>query len=154
MEPLFGGTYDWSNLDLSSSNLDLTSMNIQLDATSPLSIDTRPLHVYSRNPSISVEGPQSVENPNLSPGAQGNQMLYSPYHNEVVDEGYEDFATNAGKPAADFALFDSRPSSSLGGSLFSDLPSLPAFHPTTWSGRGTDLAQQLGMNEMMQLDEE
>ncbi|KAL9131129.1 MAG: hypothetical protein Q9175_006851 [Cornicularia normoerica] len=153
MEPLFGGTYDWSNLDLSSSNLDLTSMNIQLDTTSPFSIESRPLHVYSRNPSISVEEPQSANNPNLSPGAQGNQMLYSPYHNDVVDEGYEDFATNAGKPAADFALFGSRPSS-LGGSLFSDLPSLPAFQPTTWSGRGTDLAQQLGMNEMMQLDEE
>lgn len=154
MEPLFGGTYDWSNLDLNSSNLDLTSMNIQLDTTSPLSIETRPLQAYSRNPSISVEEPQSIKNPNLSPGAQGNQMLYSPYHNEVVDDGYGDFATNAGKPAADFALFDSRPSSSLGGSLFSDLPSLPAFQPTTWSGRGTDLAQQLGMNEMMQLDEE
>ena len=153
MEPLFGGTYDWSNLDWSSSNLDLTSMNIQLDTTSPLSIETGPLHVYSRNPSISVEDPQGVKNPNLSPGAQGNQMLYSPYHNESVDEGYGEFATNAGKPATDFALFDSRPSSSLGGSLFSDLPSLPAFQSTTWSGRGTDLAQQLGMNEMMQLDE-
>lgn len=154
MEPLFGGTYDWSNLDLNSSNLDLTTMNIQLDTTSPLSLETAPLRVYSRNPSISVEEPQSAKNPNLSPGAQGNQMLYSPYHNGVVDEGYGDFATNAGKPATDFALFDSRPSSSLGGSLFSDLPNLPAFQPTTWSGRGTDLAQQLGMNEMMQLDEE
>lgn len=153
MEPLFGGTYDWSNLDLSSSDLDLTSMNIQLDTTSPLSIDTHPLQRYSRNPSISVEEPQSAKNPNLSPGAQGNQMLYSPYHNESVDEGFGDFATNAGKPASDFALFDSRPSSSLGGSLFSDLPNLPAFQPTTWSGRGTDLAQQLGMNEMMHLDE-
>ncbi len=153
MEPLFGGTYDWSNLDLSSSNLDLTSMNIQLDTTSPLSTDVQPLHFYSRNPSISVGEHQSAKNPNLSPGAQGNQMLYSPYHNEVIDEGYGDFATNAGKPAADFALFDSRPSSSLGGSLFSDLPSLPPFEPTTWSGRGTDLAQQLGMNEMMQLDD-
>lgn len=154
MEPLFGDTYDWSNLDLSSSKLDLTCMNIQLDTSSPLSIETRPLHAHSRNPSISVEEPQSAKNPNLSPGAQGNQMLYSPYHNEVVDEGYGDFATNAGKPAADFALFDTRPSSSLGGSLFSDLPSLPAFQPTTWSVQGTDLAQQLGMNEMMQLDEE
>lgn len=146
MEPLFGGTYDWSNLDLSSSNLDLTTMNIQLE--------TAPFRAYSRNPSISVEEPQSATNPNLSPGSQGNQMLYSPYHNGVVDEGYGDFATDARKPAADFALFDSRPSSSLGGSLFSDLPNLPAFQPTTWSGRGTDLAQQLGMNEMMQLDEE
>ena len=154
MEPLFGGTFDWNNLSVNSSNLDLTSMNIQLDTTSPLSMETRPLNAYGRNPSISVEEPLGATNLKLSPGAQGNQMLYSPYHNEVVDEGYEDFATNAGKPAADFALFDSRPSSSLGGSLFSDLPSLPAFQSTTWSGRGTDLAQQLGMNDMMQLDEE
>ena len=154
MEPLFGGTYDWSNMDLNSSNLDLTSMNIQLNTTSPLPMETRPLHVYSGNPCISVEEAQSMKNPNLSPGAQGNQMLYSPYHNEVVDEGYGDFATNTGKPATDFALFDSRPSSSLGGSLFSDLQSLPGFQPTTWSGQGSDLTQQLGMNEMMQLDEE
>ena len=153
MEPLFGGTYDWSNLDLSSSDLDLTSMNIQLDTTSPFSVDAGPLHTYNRNPSISIEEPQNSKNPNFSPGAQGNQTLYSPYNNETVDEGYGDFATNAGKPAADFALFDSRPSSSLGGNLFSDLSSLPPFQPTTWSGRGTDLAQQLGMNEMMQLDE-
>ena len=152
MEPLFGGTYDWSNLDLSSSDLDLTSMNIQLDTTSPLSIGNGPFHDYSHDPSISVAEPQSAKNPNLSPGAQGNQMLFSPYPNESVDEGYEDFTTNVGKPAADFALFDSRPCSSLGGSLFSDLPSLPPFQPTTWSGRGTDLAQQLGMNDMMHLD--
>ena len=146
--PLYGGTFDWSNLDF-------TSMNIQIEHITPLSsIETRPLDVYSsRNPSISVEHPQSSNNPNLSPGAQGNEMLYG----DCMDEGYSEFTTNAGKPANDFALFDdSRPASSLGAtgnmSLFSDLP---PFHPTTWSGHGTELAQQLGIhNDMMHLDEE
>jgi len=140
---LFAENYDWNNMDF-------TSLNIQLDTTTPLSSAA-----YSRNPSISVDHPHSAKNPNLSPGAQGNEMLYSPYGNEVVDEGYGDFSTSAGKPANDFALFDdSRPASGLGNgavNLFSDLP---PFQPSTWSGRGTDLAQQLGMNEMMQLDEE
>ena len=79
-------------------------------------------------------------------------MLYG----DCMDEGYSEFTTNAGKPATAFALFDaSRPASSLGAagnmSFFSDLP---PFHPTTWSGHGTELAQQLGMNDMMHLDEE
>ena len=134
--PLYGGTFDWNNLDF-------TSMNIHIENFTPLSsIETRPLDAYSK----------SSNNPNLSPGAQGNEMLYG----DCMDEGYSEFTTNAGKPANDFALFDdSRPASSLGASgnmsLFSDLP---PFHPTTWSGHGTELAQQLGMNDMMHLDEE
>ena len=134
--------YDWTNMDF-------TSMNIQLDTT-PF-----PTEVYSRNPSISIEQPQSAKNPNLSPGAQGNEMLYSPYGNQVADEGYGDFTTNVGKPANDFALFDdSRPASSLGSGAMKLFSDLPPFQPTTWSGQGTELAQQLGMNEMMQLDDE
>lgn len=136
---LFGENYDWNNMDF-------TSMNIQLDTTTPVGSD-----IYCRNPSISLEHPHDAKNPNLSPGAQGNEMLYSPYGNGAVDEGYGGFATNAEKPAADFALFDDSPGLGHGAmNLFSDLP---PFQPSTWSGRGTDLAQQLGMNEMMQLDE-
>ena len=124
---LYGDNYDWNNMDF-------TSMNIQLDTT-PF-----PMEGFSRNPSISVDQPQSAKNPNLSPGAQGNEMLYSPYGNQVADEGYGDFTTNVGKPAQDFALFDdSHPASSPGMKLFSDLP---PFQPTTWS------------NEMMQMDDE
>ncbi|KAL6720682.1 hypothetical protein ACLMJK_002607 [Lecanora helva] len=138
---LFDENYDWNNMDF-------TSLNIQLDTTTPLTTNS-----YSRNPSISIERPQSTKNPNLSPGAQGNEMLFSPYTNEVLDEGYGDFTT--GKPANDFALFDdSRPASSLGNgavNLFSDLP---PFQPTTWSDSGSDLAQQYGMNDMMPFDEE
>ncbi len=139
---LFGESYDWNNMDF-------TSMNIQLNTTTPVSSDA-----YSRNPSISLEQPHSAKNPNLSPCAQGNEMLYSPYASGVVDEGYGEFATNAGKPATDFALFDdSRPASSMGNGAMNLFSDLPPFQPSTWSGRGTDLAQQLGMNEMMQLDE-
>jgi len=146
---LFDGEVDWNNMDF-------TSMNITLDNITPLSsVDTRPLDAYSsRNPSISVEQPK---NPNLSPGAQGNQMLYtpSPYSNDA-DEGYSDFTTNVGKPGGDFALFDDSASStgsSVNMPFFNDLP---PFQPTTWSGdsgRGTDLAQQLGIMDM-QLDED
>ena len=82
-------------------------------------------------------------------------MIYTPYNHNDVDEGYSEFTTNAGKPANDFALFDdSRPTSSLGAtgnmSLFQDLP---PFQPTTWSQNGNELAQQMGLNDMMHLDE-
>ena len=137
--------YDWNNMDFTSMN-----MNIHFDAATPLSSN-----VYSRNPSISVEQPSSAKDPKLSPGAQGNEMLYSPYANDSVDEGYGGFTANGGKPANDFALFDdSRPTSSLGngvGSLFSDLP---PFQPSTWSAPGHDLAQSFGMNDAMNIDGE
>ena len=84
-------------------------------------------------------------------------MLYSPYsQNEgPVDEGYEDFVSD-GKPSNDFALFDGpgqvrTMGSADHGQMFQDLAS---FAPTAWSGRGTELAQQLGMQDMMQVDEE
>ena len=144
---LFGGDIDWNNLDF-------TSMNIRLDNITPLtSMDNHPLDAYSsRNPSISVD---HSKNPNFSPGAQGSQMLYTPSYSTGVDEGYGDFATNVGKPGGDFELFgDSHRASSIGPSanmsLFNDLP---AFQSETWSGRGTDLAHQLGINEM-QLEED
>ena len=134
---LFGENYDWNSLDF-------TSMNIQLDTTTPLTSNA-----YSRNPSISVEHAHSTKSPNLSPGAQGSEMLYSPYANEVVDEGYSDFTTTAGKPSSDFPLFDdSRPTSSLGNGAMNLFSDFPPFQPSLWS------SQQLGMNEMMQLDEE
>ncbi|KAL2037693.1 hypothetical protein N7G274_009638 [Stereocaulon virgatum] len=153
--PLFGGTFDWNNMDF---NQDFTTMNIQIENITPLSsMEARPLDAYSsRNPSISVERPQRSKNPNLSPGAHGNEMLYTPYIHNDVDEGYSEFTTNVGKPANDFALFDdSRPTSSLSHSapmnLFNDLP---PFQPTTWSQNGNALAQQMGLNDMMHLDEE
>ena len=150
-DPVFTENFDWSNL-----NTNYTSMNIQL-ITPASSIDTRSMDAFSRNPSISLEEPLDVKVPSLSPGAQGNVMLYSPYsqNENSADEGYEDFATDAGKPDNDFALFgDSHNASSLSSAdpeqMFQDLAT---FVPSNWSGRGTELAQQLGMTDLMQVDE-
>ncbi len=157
-DPIFTANFDWSNLGTDNTeNTDYTSMNIQL-ITPASSIDTRSMDAFSRNPSISLEEPLDGKVPSLSPGAQGNVMLYSPYsqNENTTDEGYGDFVTDAGKPATDFPLFgDSHNASSLSSAdneqMFQDLAT---FVPSPWSGRGTELAQQLGMNELMQVDEE
>ncbi|KAL8921252.1 MAG: hypothetical protein Q9172_004132 [Xanthocarpia lactea] len=151
---VFTENYDWSNINMDS---DFTSLNIQL-ATPANSIETRPLDAFSCNPPICVDQAPNGQVPSLSPGAQGNVMLYSPYsQNEgAIDEGYEDFSGDVGKPTEDFALFDTAPGSSSMTSngnqhMFQDLSN---FVPTVWSGRGTALAQQLGMHNLMEIDEE
>lgn len=153
-DQVFTENYDWSNID---TNNDFTSLNIQL-ATPASSIETRPLDAFSCNPSICVDQAAIGQVPSLSPGAQGNVMLYSPYsqNESTVDEGYEDFSADAGKPTEDFPLFDSAPCSASmtsNGSqrMFQDLSN---FVPSVWSGRGTALAQQLGMNNLMEIDDE
>lgn len=138
--PLFNGTFDWSNMDLES---DLTNMNIQL-FTPATSIDG----AYPHKPSISLDHQPIKSNPNLSPGAEGGVMLYSPYAADAADEGYEDFTTtDMGKPNTDFALFDSRPTSRLSDQaampLFSDLP---PFQPTNWSTQ----EQQFCVDDLME----
>ncbi|KAL8695414.1 MAG: hypothetical protein Q9224_003401 [Gallowayella concinna] len=148
---LFTDNFDWSNID---TNNDFTSLNIQL-ATPASSVETRPLHAFTHNPSICVDQAASGHIPSLSPGAQGNVMLYSPYsqHEGPVDEGFEDFAADSGRPSGDFALFDSSSGMATNGNqcMFQDLSSLA---PSGWSGRGTQLAQQLDMNNLMEVDEE
>ncbi|KAL8722606.1 MAG: hypothetical protein Q9225_000912 [Loekoesia sp. 1 TL-2023] len=153
-DPLFTENFDWSNIN---TNTDFTSLNIQL-ATPASSVETRPLDAFGRNQSIPLDPAACEQVPSLSPGAQGNVMLYSPYsQNEgSIDEGYEDFSADAGKPHGDFPLFDSaHASSSMTSSgnqcMFQDLST---FVPNVWSGRGTDLARQLGMNNLMDVDEE
>ncbi|KAI4101531.1 MAG: hypothetical protein LQ339_005028 [Xanthoria mediterranea] len=153
-EQAFTENYDWSNID---TNNDFTSLNIQL-ATPANSIETRPLDTFGCNPSICVDQAAMGQVPSLSPGAQGNVMLYTPYsqNESTVDEGYEDFSADAGKPTEDFPLFDSVPCSASmtsNGSrrMFQDLSN---FVPSVWSGRGTALAQQLGMKNLMEIDDE
>lgn len=151
-DPLFSENFDWSNIN------DFTSYNIQL-ITPACSVENKPLDAFSRNPSVSLDQPLSghIPIPSLSPGAQGNVMLYSPYSSSdaAVDEAYDDFDTE--KPATDFALFDRSPhttssmSSTGNEHMFQDLDSMV---PTGWSGRGTDLAHQLGINDLMQVDDE
>lgn len=149
-DPLFTENFDWSNL-----STDHTSLNIQL-ITPESSTQTHPLDAFSRNPSISFDEMPCGQLSSLSPGAQGNVMLYSPYsqNDGPVDEGFDEFATDAGKPGADFPLFDnSHPPSSLHntGSMFQDLAS---FVPTTWSSHETDLTQHLGANQLMEIDDD
>ncbi|KAI4236100.1 MAG: hypothetical protein LQ349_002752 [Xanthoria aureola] len=153
-EQAFTENYDWSNID---TNNDFASLNIQL-ATPANSIETRPLDTFGCNPSICVDQAAMGQVPSLSPGAQGNVMLYSPYsqNESTVDEGYEDYSADAGKPTEDFPLFDSVPCSgsmTSNGSqrMFQDLSN---FVPSVWSGRGTALAQQLGMKNLMEIDDE
>jgi uncharacterized C2H2 Zn-finger protein len=150
---LFSENFDWSNL-----NSDFTSYNMQL-ITPASSVDTRPRDSFSRNPSFSQEKLPDFQVTSLSPGAQ-DVMLYSPYSNDdgSKDEGYDDFISETGNPESDFALFDcsSRPAASYMCTLdkrnmFQDLATLV---PSAWSGRGTDLAQQLGINELMQIDDD
>lgn len=149
-ESLFTENFDWSNMDT-----EFTSYNIQL-VTPATSVDTRSMGAFSRNPSISLEHPPSAELPTLSPGAQGNVMLYSPYSQNdcSADEGYEDFVSEVSKPSTDFALFD-QPNHTLGhaanGHMFQDLSNVGS---STWSGRGTELAHQLEVSDLMQVDEE
>ena len=150
---LFTDNFDWSNL-----NTDFTSYNIQM-VTPAASIDTQSIDAFSRNPSISIEKPAMDELPSLSPGAQGNVMLYSPYSQNdcPVDEGFEDFVGDVVKPSNDFTLFENcQPSPALGnagnGHMFQDLTT--SAMPSAWSGRGTEFAQQMGVSDLMQVDEE
>ena len=153
-EPLFGASFDWSNMDH-----DLTSLNIQL-ITPATSVETRPFDAFSRNASVSHEGQSGGHILSLSPGAQGDAMLYSPYSNRSndlsVDEGFDEYSNDLLKPTHDFSLFDSSnpslsPNSATNEGMFQDLSTFNVC--PTWSGRGTDLAHQLGMGDLMHLEE-
>ena len=153
-EPLFGTSFDWSNMDH-----DLTSLNIQL-ITPATSVDTRSFDAFSRNASISHEAQAGAHIPSLSPGAQGDAMLYSPYSmqsNDLsADEGFVEFNNDLLKPTHDFSLFDSSnpslsPNSATNEGMFQDLSTFNAC--ATWSERGTDLVHQLGMGDLMHMEE-
>ena len=103
-EPMFGNSFDWSNMDH-----DANALNIQL-ATPATSVHSHPFDAISRKPSASHEAPLCSHIPSLSPGAQADAMLYSPYsmqsHDFSVDEGFIDYSQAMIKPTQDFALFD------------------------------------------------
>lgn len=89
-------------------------------------------------------------------------MLYSPHSADDIaaDEGFDEFVGETGKPTADFPLYEgSHGSSSLSSAanegMFPELSTFGGqFAPHGWSGRGTDLAQQFGMGDLMHLDDE
>ena len=144
-DPMFGGNFDWSNM-----NNDFTSHNAQM-ITPASSVENRPFDAFSRNPSMSLEYPHHAQVPHLSPGAQGHLMFYSPYSNNdtPMDEGSEEMTQ---KPVGDFPLFDGAQGTSSLMSSGNDamFHELSAFAPTAWSGRGTELAHQLGMPDLME----
>ena len=147
-ESLFGQTFNWSEQDPT-----LTSMpNLQL-ATPATSVGSHTMDFGNFYAPRSAQPPTS-----LSPGAQANLMLYSPYSvhgsdHTTGDEGFADFADGPlARPSGDFDLYDAAPPAGTAEPampMFNDLP--PFEHPTGWSGRGADLAHQLGMpNDMME----
>lgn len=148
MDPIFSANFDWSNLN------DTSSFNVQLQ-TPANSVDSLSVDAYSRNPSVSREYPLNGQIPSLSPGAQGNVMLYSPFSNNDsgIDEGYDDFGVDVKKPGTDFALFGESKASSAGtaGMMFQDLESIQ----NIWSGRAADFGHHYGLHdETMQVDDE
>ena len=146
-EPIFGNNFDWSNMDH-----DVASLNIQL-ITPATSVHTHSFDAFSRNPSVSHEAISCGQIPTLSPGAQGDAMLYSPYSmnsNDLsADEGFVDFSHDVLKPTHDFSLFDSRNATSstdiaANENMFQDLSTFNA--PSNWS-------QQLMMGDLLPMEE-
>lgn len=148
-QSLFGSNFDWSNM-----NRDLTSLNPQL-ATPAASVDHHPTQTFSRTASVSLDrSPQTASHPSLSPGGQGDAMLYSPFsapsNDMSVDEGYNDFTQDlVARPTRDFNLFDPNNMSAIGVhgefAMFGDLATLPGANG--WSEKGIDLHQQLDIND-------
>ena len=150
--PLFGDNFDWSNMDPSTN--DFTMMNLQPQLMTPAaSAESRVFDSFSRNPSINFEGFPKVDTKPLSPGAQGDAMLYSPYSVHDHDETFGDYPAESHKPQHDFPLFgDSNVGSSVPStaseSMFQDLSSFNM--PSGWSGRGTELERQFTYNMQME----
>ena len=143
--------FDWSNMDN-----DYQSMNVQL-FTPAASVDNQSYNDFSRNHSVSFEQVQKADVQSFSPGAQGDAMLYSPFSNQAhefgVDETYGEFASDIQKSAQDFTLYSdsnvpSVTDSLINDSMFQDLNNLNNM-PSTWSGRGSDLAQQFNLPDLM-----
>ena len=102
--PDFG--INWGDLETEFLDTDYTTLNMQLLTPAP-SVDAQALNTFSRNPSISALSPpgQQQKVSTLSPGGQGNLMLYSP-NSTHLDEGFQDSYEYAEKPSQDFTLFE------------------------------------------------
>ncbi|KAI9713305.1 MAG: hypothetical protein M1812_006664 [Candelaria pacifica] len=141
------------NVDWSSMNHDLPAYNAQL-YTPAHSVDAGAFGTYSRNQSMQIEQPASTQIPNLSPGAQGNLMLYTPHSQNdlVADEGFEDFIGDSGKPSGDFSLFSGGESSmvsTVNEGMFPDIaPYENHMPPEGWSQQGGDLLTQFEFGDL------
>ena len=150
-ESLFGADFNWSSAD---PTLTAPMPNLQL-ATPATSVGSH-LHDFGGLPYTTAE-PAVGQPASLSPGAQADAMLCSPYSvhdsDATGDEGLVDYPQGTMTlTSRDFSLFDTTTTAGppeTGLSMFGDLPPMEA--PTGWSGNGTDLARQLGyQNDAME----
>lgn len=97
-----------NELDTGFFDNDYTALNMQQLLTPAQSVDAPPaLNSFSQNPSISTLSPLANRQkvPSLSPGGQGNIMLYSP-NSTHLDEGFHDSYEHTEKQSQDFTLFE------------------------------------------------
>ena len=135
--PVFEDQFDWANMDLDQDFTTTTSFNVQM-VTPASSVQNHPLGAFDCNASAYVQDIKANHVPSLSPGGQGDVTLLSPSyssHEALVDEGYEEFATEAGKPTHDFDLYGSsgysKDTNTASQQLFHDLsPLMPAAWPS------------------------
>ncbi len=141
------------NVDWSSMNHEFPAYNAQL-FTPAHSVDTRGFGNYNRNPSMPAEQPASNQIPSLSPGAQGNVMLYTPHSQNdlVADEGFEDFISDSGKPTGDFSLFsggESSVASTANEGMFPEIAPYGSHVPQeSWSLQASDFLNQFGLGDL------
>ena len=140
-ESMFGTDFDWAN-----TGGDLQQYNAQL-ATPAHSASHHPMDAFSRHPSVSMDQHAPLAMSSLSPGAQADQMLFTPCSNKenefMSDEGYGEVTLDIHKPAFDFSLFDN--SHNENGTQFGTqemFPELGAMHHN-WAGRSdTDMQME------------
>ncbi|KAK2758985.1 copper-binding transcription factor [Arachnomyces sp. PD_36] len=103
--------FDWGDLDKELDNgffdNDYTALNMQQLMTPASSVNAQALNSFSRDPSLSGLSPlaQRQKISSLSPGGQGNLMLYSP-NSTHLDEGFHDSYEHTEKQSQDFTLFE------------------------------------------------
>lgn len=162
---------DWSNIPSGNMDDEYTAMDMQL-LTPDGSVEPYAMNSLSKNSSICNPSPllaQACKISSLSPGGQGNLMLYSPSLNNV-EGGFTDLYDYgwSEKPFNDFTLYENP--GNAGGNMpgitrASELPttqeSNPMFPPLntgnndrlgnhSWAGQGFGSSN---LNGMMDLDD-
>ena len=137
-ESLFGSNFDWSSADPALAALP----NLQL---APPATSIASHHGIDAFGAYTYADPAPPQQPtSLSPGAQGDVMLCSPYsahdgHDApAADEGFDEFAQGpTTRPTGDFSLYDASPAApaSQGMALFGELAAYDA-PAAGWSSQG------------------
>jgi hypothetical protein len=120
---------DWSSLNAYCDNIQAFQLLTPDNSAGQTVYDSfdLPGNPYQNASCSSVTQQHAPHIVGLSPGAQGNVVLYSPESaNEITDEGYDEFLGASGKPIGDFQLF---PSSASGSSDGMNDGMFPTFRP-------------------------